>query len=244
MWLSPFYRSPMADFGYDVADFCDVDPLFGISMPSTPSSRDAHEHGLKVLVDLVPNHTSDQHPWFGGRRSRGRPEADWYVWKDPPPTGRRRTTGGPVLTDGPGVDLRRRHGPVVPPHCPRPQQPDLNWRQPRRRRGHARVMRFPARSGRRRVPASTSCTASAGIPSSSDDVPRGTRIPTAPRTSTVEHPRAISGAMRRLADAYPGDRVLMGETALPGTRRVAPYYGDGDELHLAFNFAATHAVGR
>src|SRR5690606_12417083 len=71
IWLSPFYRSPMADFGYDVADFCDVDPLFGDLDGFDRLLADAHRAGIKVVVDLVPNHTSDQHPWFqASRRSR------------------------------------------------------------------------------------------------------------------------------------------------------------------------------
>ncbi len=88
VWLSPFYRSPMADFGYDVADFCDVDPLFGDLAAFDRLLADAHELGLKVLVDLVPNHTSDQHPWFqAARSSRDDPQRDWYVWRDLEPDG-------------------------------------------------------------------------------------------------------------------------------------------------------------
>jgi alpha-glucosidase len=83
VWLSPFYRSPMADFGYDVADFCDVDPLFGDLDAFDRLVADAHAAGIRVVVDLVPNHTSDQHPWFqASRRSRDDTKRDWYVWRD------------------------------------------------------------------------------------------------------------------------------------------------------------------
>src|SRR5882757_9519291 len=84
VWLSPFYRSPMADFGYDVADFTDVDPLFGDLAGFDRLLADAHALGIRILVDLVPNHTSDQHPWFQqARRSRDDPKRDWYLWRDP-----------------------------------------------------------------------------------------------------------------------------------------------------------------
>src|ERR1700678_4556295 len=83
VWISPFYPSPMADFGYDVADYCDVDPIFG-----TPADFDAlaaaiHARGLKLILDFVPNHTSDQHPWFlESRSSRSNPKREWYIWHD------------------------------------------------------------------------------------------------------------------------------------------------------------------
>src|SRR5438046_3281100 len=84
IWLSPFYPSPMADFGYDVADYCDVDPRFGTLTDFDELLGSAHERGIRVIVDLVPNHTSDQHPWFlEAGASRDNPRRDWYVWADP-----------------------------------------------------------------------------------------------------------------------------------------------------------------
>src|SRR6185369_13789216 len=86
IWLSPFYPSPMADFGYDVADYCDVDPRFGSLRDFDALLADVHARGLKMIVDLVPNHTSDRHPWFQqSRRSRDDPKRDWYLWRDPGP---------------------------------------------------------------------------------------------------------------------------------------------------------------
>src|SRR5512134_2161870 len=88
IWLSPFYPSPMADFGYDVADYCDVDPLFGTLTDFDRMLADAHAKGIRVVVDFVPNHTSDRHPWFvESRSSRTNPKRDWYVWRDPPADG-------------------------------------------------------------------------------------------------------------------------------------------------------------
>src|SRR5690349_5455885 len=88
IWLSPFYPSPMRDGGYDISDFTNVDPLFGDLATFRLLLEEAHRQGLKVLIDYVPNHTSDQHPWFlASRSSRGNPLRDWYIWRDPRPDG-------------------------------------------------------------------------------------------------------------------------------------------------------------
>src|SRR6476620_5564639 len=88
IWLSPFYRSPMADFGYDVADYTDVDPLFGTLADFDALIDAAHARDIRVVVDWVPNLTSDQHPWFRDSRSgRDSLKRDWYVWRDPAPDG-------------------------------------------------------------------------------------------------------------------------------------------------------------
>ena len=88
IWIAPFYPSPMADFGYDVADYTDVDPLFGSMADFDALLAAAHDRGIRVLVDYVPNHTSDQHPWFvESRSSRDNPKRDWYVWRNPGPNG-------------------------------------------------------------------------------------------------------------------------------------------------------------
>ncbi|MCU0894530.1 MAG: alpha-amylase family glycosyl hydrolase, partial [Rhodospirillales bacterium] len=88
IWLSPFFTSPMKDFGYDVADYCDVDPLFGRLADFDELLAEAHRLGLKVIIDQVYSHSSDRHPWFEeSRQSRDNPKADWYVWVDPKPDG-------------------------------------------------------------------------------------------------------------------------------------------------------------
>ena len=88
IWISPFFRSPMADFGYDVADYCDVDPIFGTLDDFDALVTAAHERDIKVVIDWVPNHSSDQHPWFvESRASRDNPKRDWYIWRDPGPDG-------------------------------------------------------------------------------------------------------------------------------------------------------------
>src|SRR3954468_1023499 len=83
LWLSPFYPSPMADFGYDVADYCDVDPIFGNLSDMKKLINEAHKHGINIMVDLVPNHTSDEHEWFRqSRQSKKNKYSDWYIWRD------------------------------------------------------------------------------------------------------------------------------------------------------------------
>src|SRR6266496_3711205 len=86
VWLSPIYPSPMKDFGYDVSDYTDVDPLFGSLADFDHVASEVHRRGIKILLDFVPNHTSDQHPWFlEARASRDSAKRDWYIWADPAP---------------------------------------------------------------------------------------------------------------------------------------------------------------
>ena len=88
VWLSPIYPSPMHDFGYDVADYCGIHPLFGTLADFDHLLAEVHRRGMKLILDLVPNHTSDEHPWFvESRRSRDNPKRDWYIWRDPAPDG-------------------------------------------------------------------------------------------------------------------------------------------------------------
>ena len=88
IWISPFFTSPMKDFGYDVSDYCDVDPMFGTLADFDTLVDRAHSLGLRVMIDLVLSHTSDQHPWFvESRQCRDNSRADWYVWADPKPDG-------------------------------------------------------------------------------------------------------------------------------------------------------------
>ena len=241
VWLSPFYRSPMADFGYDVADFCDVDPLFGDLGHFDTLLADAHALGIRIIVDLVPNHTSDQHPWFqAARRSRDDPKRDWYVWHDGgggsvPPNNWRG-----AFVDGGRAWTWEEHTEQWYLHQFLPQQPDLNWHNPEVVEAMLGVMRFWLDRGVDgfRIDV-VHCIGR--DPSFPDDVPPWSEIPhcvSNEHESTHTHIRA----MRALANSYPAGPVLIGETALPGTARVAPYYGDGDELHLAFNFSFTHAA--
>jgi alpha-glucosidase len=129
VWLSPFFKSPMEDMGYDVSDYCDVDPLFGTLKDFDSVVREAHRLGLKVIIDQVLSHTSDQHPWFEqSRSSRDNPKADWYVWADSKPDGTMPNNwlsvfGGPAWE----WDSRRRQYYL---HNFLASQPDLNFHNP------------------------------------------------------------------------------------------------------------------
>jgi len=107
IWISPFFKSPMRDFGYDVADYCDVDPMFGTLADFDRMIAKAHSLGLKIMIDQVMSHTSEDHPWFKeSRSSRDNPKSDWYIWADPLPTGIRPTTGCPCSAARRGNGIR------------------------------------------------------------------------------------------------------------------------------------------
>ncbi|HEX2063265.1 MAG TPA: alpha-amylase family glycosyl hydrolase [Acidimicrobiales bacterium] len=228
VWLSPFYPSPMADFGYDVADHCDVDPLFGTLEDFDRLLAAVHDLGLRVLIDLVPNHTSDRHPWFvESRSSRTSPKRDWYVWRDEPNNWTSAFTGESAWTFDAATGQYYLHLFL-------PEQPDLNWANPEVVAAMEGVMRF---------------WLDRGVDGFRVDVVHGLgkdqAFPDAP-TETAHLPWSgqndhesthdILRRLRRLVDSYPGDRVMLGEVYLLSTRQVVRYYGTGDELHLAFNF--------
>jgi alpha-glucosidase len=146
IWISPIYPSPMADFGYDVADYTGVDPMFGTMADFDALLAAAHERGLKLILDLVPNHSSDEHPWFvEARSSRDNPKRDWYIWRDPapdsgPPNNWLSNFGGPAWT------LDEATGQYYL-HLFDPKQPDLNWRNRAVRAAIYDAMRFWYRKG-------------------------------------------------------------------------------------------------
>ena len=141
IWLSPFYPSPMADFGYDVADYCDVDPLFGDLDTFDRLIEDAHRREIKIIIDWVPNHTSDQHPWFiESRSSRDNPKRDWYIWRDPAPDGGPPNNWGSFF-GGPAWTYDERTGQYYL-HQFVEEQPELNWRNPEVREAMYDTLRF------------------------------------------------------------------------------------------------------
>jgi alpha-glucosidase len=228
VWLSPFYPSPMADFGYDVADHCDVDPLFGTLDDFDRLLADAHDLGLRVLVDLVPNHTSDQHPWFvESRSSRSSPKRDWYVWRDRPNNWTSAFTGQSAWTfdDATGQYFL---------HLFLPQQPDLNWANPEVVAAIEAVMRFWLDRGVDgfRVDVVHGLGKDQDFP----DAPADTAHRPWSGQNDHQSTHGIVRGLRGVMDSYPGDRLMVGEVYLLSTRQVVRYYGAGDELHLAFNF--------
>jgi alpha-glucosidase len=146
IWLSPFYPSPMKDFGYDVADYCDVDPLFGDLATFDRLVEEAHRRGIKVIIDWVPNHTSDQHPWFSASRSsRDNPQRDWYIWRDPKPDGSPPNNWGSFF-GGPAWTLDETTGQYYL-HQFVKEQPELNWRNPAVRAAMLDTLRFWLKRG-------------------------------------------------------------------------------------------------
>src|SRR5688572_25287870 len=141
VWLTPIYRSPMKDFGYDVADYCAVDPSFGTMADIDQLIADAHAAGLRVILDFVPNHTSDQHPWFlESKSSRDNPKRGWYIWRDPAPD------GGPPNNWLSNISvsawtLDETTGQYYY-HAFLEEQPDLNWRNPEVQKAMFDALRF------------------------------------------------------------------------------------------------------
>ncbi len=240
IWLSPFYPSPMADFGYDVSDYCDVDPLFGTLEDFDRLVADAHALGIRVIIDWVPNHTSDAHPWFADARS-GPDSAHrhWYVWRDPAPGGGPPNNwtaafeaGAPAWT----FDAGSRQWYL---HLFEAAQPDLNWDEPDVEAAMHDVLRFWFDRGVDGVRADViHCIGK--DPELPDDPPEVAGIPhSALNDVAVTHERLRR--IRALVDGYPGERVVVGEVYLLSSAAVATYYGNGDELHLSFNFPPLYA---
>lgn len=241
LWLSPFFPSPMADAGYDVADYCDVDPLFGDLGTFDRLLDDAHRRGLKVIIDWVPNHTSIAHPWFDeSRASVDSPKRDWYVWRDPAPGGGPPNNWVESLTYGPAWTLDEATGQYYL-HCFLPEQPDLNWANPDVVEAMHSTLRFWLDRGvdgfRMDV------VHLIGKDPTLPDEPPGTEG--LPHIILNDRPEAheLLRGIRRLLDSYDGDRMAIGEVYLLDTERVVTYFGTSDapELHLCFNFPPMHA---
>ena len=231
----------MVDFGYDVSDYCDVDPIFGTLDDFDRLVEDAHSLGLRVIIDWVPNHTSDRHPWFVDAASGpGSDHRNWYVWRDA------RPDGSPPNNWVAAFDLSAPTWTLDEPSGQwylhlfeaGPTRPQLG-----RARGGARPCTASSASGSTGASTAsgpTSSTASARTPNCRT-IPR--RWPGIPHSALndvpVTHGRLRE--LRRIVDSYRGDRLMVGEVYLLSTAAVATYYGEGDELHLAFNFPPLYA---
>lgn len=249
IWLSPFYPSPMADFGYDVADYTDVDPLFGDLETFDELLARAHQRALKVIIDFVPNHTSDQHPWFQqARSSRDNPKRDWYVWADPKPDGSPPNNWLSVF-GGPAWEWDEVTGQFYL-HSFLREQPDLNWRNPEVKAAMFDVLRFWLERGVDgfRVDVAHFIMKD---PQMRDNPPNPTPR-TYPHKSLQEYDRQLhvndSGhpdvhkvyrEFRQLLDAYSSEqpRFAVGEIHIFDLEEWSAYYGKNlDEFHMPFNF--------
>jgi len=241
LWLSPIFPSPMEDFGYDVADYTDIDPLFGTLGDFDRLLAALAARGMKLILDFVPNHTSDRHPWFqAARASRDDPRRDWYLWHDPAPA------GGPPNNwlsqfGGSAWEWDERTGQYYY-HAFLKSQPDLNWRNPAVRAAMYDIMRFWLARGvdgfridvlwhlikddrYRDNPPNPDFHE--GLPPHHSQVPLYTTDRPEVQSLVVE--------LRRVVDEFPG-RVLIGEIYLPVERLVAYYGTQLDGVHLPFNF--------
>src|SRR4029079_8326196 len=246
IWLSPIYPSPMKDFGYDVNDYCNVDPRFGTLGDFDSLLRQAHRRGLRLIMDLVLNHTSDQHPWFKESRSNSRSQkADWYCWADGKPFFRRPSNwnarfGGSSWTWDPSRRQYYLHSFLK-------EQPDLNWQHPSVRAAMWDVVRFWLDRGvdgfrldainwlgkDRRWPNNPLRIGLRGYTRQEHRYDR-------------DQPAAheIMQELRQLLSAYP-DAVLIGEAAADTPGGPAAFYGDGEnELHPAFDFRLLKSMWR
>lgn len=235
VWFSPWYPSPMADAGYDVIDHRNIDPVFGTLADAEALIDLAHQRGIKVIVDVVPNHCSSAHPWFQAALAGGpdAPERELFWFRpgrgpggDLPPTDWISQFGGPTWT--------RTTNPDGTPgdwylHLFAPEQPDLNWDHPRIRAEFADILRFWFDRGVDGIRI--------------DSAALLVKDPTLPEVDPSRpHPfidvdgvHDIYRSWRRIAEEYPGGRALIGEVWLPDHQRFAAYLRP-DELHSAFNF--------
>jgi alpha-glucosidase len=146
IWLSPFYPSPMADFGYDISDYCDVDPIYGTLDDFKRLVEESHRRGVKLMIDFVPDHSSDQHPWFlESKSSRTNPKRDWYIWKDAKPDGSPPNNWLSVF-GGSAWEWDETTGQYFM-HSFLKQQPDLNWENPELRAQMMDAIRFWLKMG-------------------------------------------------------------------------------------------------
>jgi alpha-glucosidase len=241
IWLSPIFVSPMADFGYDIADYCAIDPLFGTMRDFDALVAAAHARGIRVLLDLVPNHTSDRHPWFiESRSSRANPKRDWYIWRDAAP-GRGVPNNWLSEFGGSAWQFDERTGQYYY-HAFLRSQPDLNWRNPAVAEAIHHVMRFWLERDVDgfRVDAIWHLIKDAQFrdnlpnPDFRGGKPYRSLLPVY-STDRPEVHGAIAG-MRAMLDEF-ADRVLISEAYMP-VEKLAAYYGRNlGGAHLPFNFA-------
>jgi alpha-glucosidase len=241
VWVSPVMPSPNEDFGYDVADYCNVDPAYGSLADVDELVAQAGARGMRVVFDLVPNHTSDRHPWFvASRSSRNDPKRGWYVWRDP------ASDGGPPNNwvssfFGPAWELDPATGQYYL-HSFLEAQADLNWWSDEVRRAFDDVLRFWFDRGVAgfRIDVVHKMVKDPGL----RDNPVATeadsfieRVWGQRELHNANHPETheVVRRWRRIAETYPEPRVLVGETYVFDPAVLAGYYGRGDECQLAFN---------
>jgi alpha-glucosidase len=241
VWLTPIYPSPMLDLGYDITDFCDVHPDFGTLAQFDDLVRQLHRRDIRLILDFVPNHTSDRHPWFADSRSSRRAEKrDWYIWADPGPNGgppnnwQSRFSGSAWQWDQPTGQYYY--------HSFLREQPDLNWRNADVRAAMSDVLRFWMKHGVDgfRVDASAVLAKDTLLRDNPPDPEADETKPPPQRFRNIftdDRPEAMAylADMRKVIDEFEG-RVLCGEVQ-GKTDRIGHFYGqDNPRMHLPLNF--------
>ncbi len=241
VWISPVYPSPMADYGYDISDYQDIHPIFGSMEDFDRLLDEVHQRGMKLILDLVPNHTSDQHPWFlESRSSRDNPKRDWYIWKDALPDGSEPNNwlamfGGKAWEWDETTQQYYYHAFLK-------EQPDLNWRNPDVQRAMMDVMHFWLRKGVDgfRVDVMWHMIKDSQFrnnPVNPDYQPHQATVDQLLAVYSTDQPEVhgIVRQMRQVLDSYP-ERMMIGEIYLP-VHKLVTYYGEnGSGAHLPFNF--------
>jgi alpha-glucosidase len=243
VWLSPVMASPNADWGYDVADYCAIHPELGTLDDFDRLVVEADRRGIRILNDLVPNHTSEAHSWFAdARSSRTSTHRDWYVWADPAPDGSPPNNWVSNFM-GPAWTLDETTGQYYL-HNFLAQQPDLNWWNPAVADEFDRILRFWFDRGVAgfRIDVCHMIVKDRDLrdnPASTDDDDRVTQLRGQRQVYNANRPE-LHDVLRRwngIARSYDPDRVLVGETFFGDLDLLPSFYGDGDEIDLAFNIA-------
>jgi alpha-glucosidase len=242
IWIGPMYPSPQVDFGYDVSDYENVDPQYGTLADFDHLLATARKHNIRIILDMVLNHTSDQHTWFkGAAASRNDPKHDWYVWNDGaqdaagtprPPNNWVSLFGGSAWQWVPAVQQFYYHEFYR-------AQPDLNWRNPQVEHAMFDTIRFWLDRGVAgfRLDAITTLFEDPQLrnePEQPGITPQGDPIVSRIYTDNLPEVHGVIRRMRKMVDSYPADRILIGETYLPNTAELDRWYGgeQHDELHL------------
>jgi alpha-glucosidase len=224
IWLSPIFKSPMADFGYDVADYRDIDPVFGTLQDLDELVAGCHARDIRLVLDWVPNHSSDQHPWFlESRASRTNPKRDWYVWRDQPNDWMSVFKAcGPAWTFDATTSQYYLHSFL-------PEQPDLNWDNPEVEAAMHDTIRFWMDRG------VDGLRLDAIAKIAKDPLLRDQAGAHKRHDEDWETIHARLRGIRRVVDEYE-DRMIVGEVALEDLHRTVSYLESGDQLHMAHNF--------
>jgi alpha-glucosidase len=244
IWLNPIMPSPNADWGYDISDYCGVHPDLGSIDDLKRLVEEAADRGIRVLLDLVPNHTSNLHPWFvDSSSSKASRRRDWYVWADPKPNGSPPNNWASLLGGGPAWSLDPKTAQYYL-HLFLPEQPDLNWWNPEVRDAFDHILEFWFNNGIAgfRIDVAHGLIHDEKLrdnppigPSDHPEISRhGQRLAYSMNRPEVHE---ILAHWRSLCERFDSPRILVGETYIFDLSEMARFYGTGaDELNLAFNF--------